>query len=252
MSPRLVATLLLASAAIQGQVGPLSSETTQLSTTGIQAVPLPAGPTPVQTNVVVDTSTAGGDLIDAAIGDPNVVISLVTPAGTEITAANAQNAGYTFYTYTADGGEYAMISSPLTMGGTHTLIQFPPGQASGTYQIKANTSAASADTGMILTYPRSADSSVPAVMAGRVRPGVCWRSCERETEVRSDSGCSLQRDDPAPSARSVEDLRFELNVMDRRADDHCVKGVDRSSGPGDLLFRRTTSSLCCRSVDRPT
>ncbi len=80
-SGRLVGLALVSGFALQAQIGPFPSTSVPLTSVSGQAVVLPMGTNPVLTNLVVDTVAAGGDTIDADVGDPAVVISLVTPSG---------------------------------------------------------------------------------------------------------------------------------------------------------------------------
>ena len=90
-------------------------------------------------------------MIDVNVGDPGFVISLITPGGSQINAANASSLGFNFTSYTSDGST-SDAPSLFEASGTHTVIQFPAGQASGTYQVIANTTAAADDTAMVVTY----------------------------------------------------------------------------------------------------
>ncbi len=160
---------LVAVSAAYAQVAPFQTGGINLSSTNTQLVAIPAGSAPTLSNLVVDSTAAGGDSIDVAVGDPSVVISLITPGGTEINAGNAASFGFTFSTNTFSGASLD-IPDPLTSAGTHTLIQFPAGQPSGTYQIKANASSAAADTGMSVTYYSSS-----TVQAGSVTDSSNYR-----------------------------------------------------------------------------
>ncbi len=151
-----------AAVAAYGQIAPFRSDGIQMSSTNTQLMAVPAAAAPTLLNLAVDTSLAGGDLIDVTVGDPSVAISLITPLGTEVNAANAASYGFTFSTYTADGGASDSLS-PLTSAGTHNLIQFSASQASGSYQIKADASLASADTAMIVQYYSSSTVRAGAV-----------------------------------------------------------------------------------------
>jgi len=160
---------VLLAASVRAQVAPFQSSSVSLVGLYNQAVALPMGPTPVQTNLVIDATSAGGDTIDAVAGDPAVVISLVNPAGTQINAGNASMYGFTFSTYTSDGTQ-SDVPSLYSTAGTHTVIQFPPGQVPGTYQVQADTSLAASDTGMLLTYYPSS-----TVQAGAVTDSTVYR-----------------------------------------------------------------------------
>ncbi len=91
-----------------------------------------------------------------------MAVSLILPSGTEITTANASSFGFTF-TVIAEGNlPVDEFQSAFSLPGTHTLIQVPAGQPSGTYHVKANASGVSADSGIIATYYSSSTVRVAA------------------------------------------------------------------------------------------
>ena len=151
----------IAAIAAYSQIAPFQADGIHMSGTSTQLMAVPAVASPTLLNVAVDTSGAGGDFLDVAVGDPSVLISLITPGGTEVTAGNAASYGFTFSTYSADSSSDSL--NPLTSGGAHTLIQFSAPQISGTYQVKADASSASADTGMIVQYYSSSAVRTGAV-----------------------------------------------------------------------------------------
>ena len=67
-----------------------------------QTLALPAG-TVGTLALTVDPGISGGDIIDLAIHDPNVVISVVRPDSVVVNAANASSFGYVFASV-SDGG----------------------------------------------------------------------------------------------------------------------------------------------------
>src|SRR5215471_2267613 len=153
--------LLGASITGDAQVGPFPG--TNVSITGVytQTVPLAKGTTPILTNITLDTNPAGGDKLDINVGDAAVAVSLITPGGTEITAANAASLGYIFTVYTTDGTD-SDTPAPILTAGTPTVIDLPAGASAGVYNIKTDTSAAAADSGMTVTYYPSAGVSTGA------------------------------------------------------------------------------------------
>ena len=116
-----------------------------------QAITAPAGATSL-IPFTADPTASGGDLFDVISSNPGVVITLLLPNNTEITSANAASQGFV-YTVIPDGTfSNSLIPTPLAASGTHTVIQFAPSLAPGTYQIKANASSVATDSLIIATY----------------------------------------------------------------------------------------------------
>jgi hypothetical protein len=134
-----------------GQIGPPSS-LALASQCDVQAEKVPAGANQVLLSFsFTPVLSAGADSFDVITTDPSVSVSLILPGGTEIAAANAAAQGFSFSTTVISTSDDTNIPVTLTMPGTHTLIGFPPGQAAGTYQIKANGAAATSDS-FIIAY----------------------------------------------------------------------------------------------------
>ncbi len=155
-----------------GQVGPVPGSVS-FKSGAQQSAQVPAGNNSTLLNVTVDAPPTGQDSIDVLVGDPNVVISLIAPGGTEITSANASGNGFTFTTYTTDGsGDSADLLSPFLTGGTHTVIQFPVPAQTGLYSVKANAAAAQTDTAMLVFYYPSSSVSLGVITdSGTYRQG---------------------------------------------------------------------------------
>jgi hypothetical protein len=168
MPTKCIALLFAALGIACAQVAPFQSGGINLGGTSTQVVAVPAGASPTLASLVVDTTAAGGDYVDVNVGDPSVIITLITPGGTEITSANTL--GFTFSTLASSGGTLDSLS-PLDAAGNHTTIQFPAGQPSGTYQVKANAAAAAADTGMFVQYYSSS-----LVQAGGATDSLTYRT----------------------------------------------------------------------------
>ncbi len=101
--------------------------------------------------------------MDVLVGDPGVVISLILPNATEVTASNAASNGFTFATFSSDGTTGSTDSfTSLSTGGTHTVIQFPIPAQTGIYSVKADATGASADTAMIAWYYPSSSVAMGA------------------------------------------------------------------------------------------
>lgn len=146
--------------AAQGLTRPYA--TGQLTATDAQGSIVPAGSTSTLLTFTLEADTTGKNFFDAATSDPAVVVSLILPSGTEVTSANAASFGFTF-TVVPDGSYAgAEIPSVFAFPGTHTSIQVSAGQVSGIYKIRANASAASADSGILATYFSSSTVGVTA------------------------------------------------------------------------------------------
>ena len=60
----------------------------------VQVLAVPASTPATYLNVTVDASTSGADFIDVLSPNSLVLISLILPAGTEVTPANAVSLGF--------------------------------------------------------------------------------------------------------------------------------------------------------------
>jgi hypothetical protein len=150
--------------AVTGGAQSGSSPSTALMLTGTDArsAVVPAGSTSTLLTFTVEEDTTGNNFFDVATSDPAVVVSILLPSSAEVTAANAPALGFTFTTAVAGTNDRVEIPSVLTLPGTHTIIQIPGGQVSGTYQIKANAGATTSDSGMLATYFSSSSAEVTA------------------------------------------------------------------------------------------
>jgi hypothetical protein len=159
----LSATFYLSAVALSAQVGPFPSTSVSLDAINQQVVTVPAGANPTIFNITVDPKPTGQDVLDAIVGDPSVVISLILPNGSEVTASNAAANGFTFNSYTSDGGTSMDALSPFLLAGAHTTIQFPTPAPPGVYGVKANASSAQSDTAMMVLYYPSSTVSMGAI-----------------------------------------------------------------------------------------
>jgi hypothetical protein len=131
---------------------PNSSTTLQLGASDARGAMAPAGSISTLLSFTVEADTAGNDFFDVVTSDPAVVISLILPSGVEVTSANATAMGFTLTIIPAGTNDTVEIPSALSLPGTHTTIQIPGGQTSGTYMVKANASAATAGAAVLATY----------------------------------------------------------------------------------------------------
>jgi hypothetical protein len=116
-----------------------------------QAQTLSTAGGPALFTFTADPSLAGGDLFHVMTSDPAVVVSLLTPGGTEINAGNADSLGYSYANL--DGRQFvSSIPWPFLPQGTHTLIVLPPSSMPGSWQVKVDASAASAPVVAIVEY----------------------------------------------------------------------------------------------------
>src|SRR5579875_3391175 len=111
---------LVTAAICHAQIAPFPSNGIKMDKVNTQLVEVPAQTSPTLANVVVDSSSTGGDLIDVNVGDPSVVISLIAPGGAEISAGNASRYGFTVSSYTPD--QTSDTLDPMISAGTHTVI----------------------------------------------------------------------------------------------------------------------------------
>jgi hypothetical protein len=124
---------------------------TALNSVDTGFAPIPAGSSPTLLPFTVDPSPNGGDLFDVYVGNPQVNISLVLPSSVEVNANNAASMGFVYVTaqITAPG---KLDLSIIGRVGNHVFITLPPAQSAGTYTVKADASAISADTAMNVAY----------------------------------------------------------------------------------------------------
>ncbi len=134
------------------QIAPVKSGTLAMTNWDTKTGLLPANTASTLFNFTIESGTAGKDVIDVNCASAQAVVSLVTPGGVEITAANATSLGYTFTTVAAGTQDDDDIISPMTLPGTHTVIEFPTPASPGVYKIKANTTGVSSATSLMAVY----------------------------------------------------------------------------------------------------
>ena len=119
-----------------------------LGASNIQAESLPPSTASTRIAMVVDSGAIGG-CFDIVTSDANIAVTLILPNGTAVTAANASSLGFTLSAFTSDGSSDV---PSFSMPGTHTLIEFTSAQATGNYQINADSSAVSAESALNVSY----------------------------------------------------------------------------------------------------
>jgi hypothetical protein len=72
----------------------------------------PAAPSTIATFTVDHPSAMGGDFFDVVEDNPQVIVSLILPNGTEVTAATAQNVGFTFTSFAGSGSDSVPFHTP--------------------------------------------------------------------------------------------------------------------------------------------
>jgi hypothetical protein len=149
--------------AADAQGTPYSPATLQLSGSDMRGSTVPARSSATLLSFTLEADTTGGNVFDAVTTDPTVSVSVVLPSNIEVTNANASSFGYTFTIVPSGTLPAIEIPSVFSLPGTHTVIQVPPGQASGVYNIKANASAASTDSAILATYFSSSSVGVATV-----------------------------------------------------------------------------------------
>jgi hypothetical protein len=153
---------LCCSTAVLGQGVPYSPATLQLTANNTQASQVPANSSSTLLTFTLEGDTTGQNSFDVVTTDPAVLVSLILPSSVEVTTANAASLGFTFTSVPNGTFSNVEIPSVLSFPGTHTLIQVPAGQPSGTYQIKANASNANSSSGLLATYFSSSTVGVTA------------------------------------------------------------------------------------------
>lgn len=90
-----------------------------LSAGDVQAILIPASTSTLAAFTVDHPNAGGGDFFDVVVDNPQVSISLIIPNGTEVTAATAQNLGFTFTSFAGSGTDSVPF---LDTPGNHTVI----------------------------------------------------------------------------------------------------------------------------------
>lgn len=116
---------------------------------------LPAGGPVALLEFTVEPGSTKGNVFDVVTTVGGVPVSLVLPNGTEITSANASASGFTFETVEEGSFEDSETPSPLSLPGTHTLIELPVGAAPGIYRVKVDGRSLTAEAGVIATHMAS-------------------------------------------------------------------------------------------------
>jgi hypothetical protein len=155
-------SFLLSCSTAPGQSVTLPGSTVPLFATDGGSAVVPAGSASTVLSFTVEGDIEGNNSFDVATSDPSVIVSLILPSGTEVTSSNAASLGFSFTTVAAGTNDNVQSLTPMSFPGTHTVIQIPGGQPSGTYQIKANASSSTADSGIIATYFASSTVGVSA------------------------------------------------------------------------------------------
>lgn len=136
------------------------------SQTAFASVPPQSQATTV--DLTVDESPEGGGVIDVLATQPGLVISLVLPTGVEVTATNAASLGFGFEIYTIAPEAPSLLISPMLTPGTHTVFELPPGQVSGVYHVKADSTGVATETGLIVSYHSSSQVRAALTTTGAV------------------------------------------------------------------------------------
>ncbi|MFN0169764.1 MAG: choice-of-anchor X domain-containing protein [Bryobacteraceae bacterium] len=117
----------------------------------------------------VTSVVEGRDVIRVGLTHPQLQISLITPASVEVTSANAASLGYE---WTSLNAATPSLSFPFaSSAGDHVLIGLPAGAQPGIYQVKANATGISGDTGIQVTYWSNSGVRAGAVCDSTVPTG---------------------------------------------------------------------------------
>ncbi len=106
------------------------------------AATIAAGNANGQITIVADPVAAGGDLFEVITDNASAIVTLILPGGTEVTATNATNLGFTYATYTNTGNDNTLVPGTFNLAGTHTFFGLAPSQVAGNYKVKINAGAA--------------------------------------------------------------------------------------------------------------
>jgi hypothetical protein len=169
LKTRIAVLFSLATCAATAQVMPFGSGKASLSHNSLSTTVASAGST-ATISFTADPASAGGDTLDVVTVDPGVVVTLIIPGGTEITAANAASQGFGYATSPDGSASDAEVPSFYTLPGSHTLFTFPASAPAGSYTIKADATGAAQYGGVLAAYTSSS-----AVVAGLVTDAPVYR-----------------------------------------------------------------------------
>jgi len=98
----------------------------------VQVVSVPASTPATFLNVTVDASSNGSDFIDVISSNSQILISLILPAGTEVTPTNASSFGFTVSQIVNTAGVPVVsgVFTPFDAIGSHTIFMLPAGSPS--------------------------------------------------------------------------------------------------------------------------
>ncbi|MBI4904896.1 MAG: choice-of-anchor D domain-containing protein [Acidobacteria bacterium] len=188
---------------------------------------------------IADPAPGGGDVFHVVVSAQGATISLLTPAGIEITAQNAGTLGYSYSSFEGLPSN-AIIPGPLSMPGFHTFIGLPPASPEGLYRVKATPANVIAQAAVVATYTSS--SAVRAGVAtgkGIYRldepvalTGVFFDGAAPLAAVRAIVRIRAQDDEAA----TATDLTLEdSHDLDGQAGDGNYFALWRPPGPGRFL-----------------
>lgn len=99
-----------------------------------------------------DPQNGARDVFHVITRESGLMVSLITPEGAEINAANATDRGFGYSVVNGNQHLNDQVMPAFSTPGTHTLFLLPSSSPSGTYQVKINASQVSAENVVIATY----------------------------------------------------------------------------------------------------
>lgn len=235
------ALLLLALASNTfGQV--LGDQTSSVPTKALytQAVLAPAGSQSDVVEFPADPRPGGGDVVQVISSTPEATVSLILPNGAVVTAANAASLGFEFGVLT--DGAFANNGDALSIfgaPGTNTFISFPPASPAGTYGVRVDATAATAETAALVTYYSSSlvragvatNSSVYRVGEKVVISGLVF---DGPTPIRNATVLAAVDDVDRPEADPVQVTLTDSGPLDVTPGDGIYTGSFTPDHAGDF------------------
>lgn len=129
---------------------------------------IPAAEQAFEIPLTLDPGSGDDDFLHIRRESPGVTLSLRLPGGAVVTSANANALGFEWSELTVTAGvndtenESDGFGPDFTSEATHTVIQFPGGQPSGTYVLIANSSAEQAASGLSVDLYMSSGATATA------------------------------------------------------------------------------------------
>jgi hypothetical protein len=120
-----------------------SAQSTAYSEHNVRQFVVGAASTETSVGIPVEVSAQGGGTFDVQSSSANLVVSLVRPDNSEVTAGNASSLGYTLESGNLNISGTALLAGPELMPGFHVRVNVPMSASPGVYRIKVQNTGTS-------------------------------------------------------------------------------------------------------------